>query len=98
MVRADSGIETLEDLEGGSVCVATGTTTEKNLADVMGRLDIEYEAVTFEDTGDVNSFRPLPKVAVMAIPMIPLASLAAWFSSTMLLLSRSCLLLCPKSP
>jgi len=54
MVRADSGIESLEDLAGGSICVATGTTTEKNLADVMRKLDIEYEAVTFEETGDVT--------------------------------------------
>ena len=53
VVRTDSGIESLEDLEGGSVCVGTGTTTEKNLADVMRKLDIQYEAVTFEDTGDV---------------------------------------------
>ncbi len=52
-VRADSGIESLEDLEGGSVCVGAGTTTEKNLADVFRRLDISYEAVVFEDTGDV---------------------------------------------
>ncbi|MEM7332328.1 MAG: transporter substrate-binding domain-containing protein [Chloroflexota bacterium] len=54
MVRADSGIETLADLEGGSVCVATGTTTEKNLADVFRQLDINYEAVVFEDTGDTT--------------------------------------------
>lgn len=53
MVRVDSGIETLADLDGGSVCVGTGTTTEKNLADVFRKLDISYEAVTFEDTGDV---------------------------------------------
>ena len=54
MVRVDSGIESLTDLAGASVCVATGTTTEKNLADVMRKLDIQYEAVTFEDTGDVT--------------------------------------------
>ncbi|MFT7586467.1 MAG: general L-amino acid transport system substrate-binding protein [Cellvibrionaceae bacterium] len=54
MVRADSGIETLADLDGGSVCVATGTTTEKNLASVFAQLDISYEAVVFEDTGDVT--------------------------------------------
>lgn len=54
MVRADSGIEDLEGLEGGSVCVATGTTTEKNLADVFRQLDIEYEAVVFEDQGDTT--------------------------------------------
>ena len=54
MVRSDSGIEDLEGLNGGSVCVATGTTTEKNLADVFRQLDIDYEAVVFEDTGDVT--------------------------------------------
>jgi len=54
MVRADSGIDLLEDMDGGSVCVRTGTTTEKNLADVMSKLDIEYEAVLFEDTGDTT--------------------------------------------
>jgi len=54
MVRSDSGIETLEDLDGGSVCVQTGTTTEKNLADVMRKLDVDVEAVTFEETGDVT--------------------------------------------
>ena len=54
VVRRDSGITDLEGLEGGSVCVATGTTTEKNLADVMRQLDVDYEAVTFEDTGDVT--------------------------------------------
>jgi general L-amino acid transport system substrate-binding protein len=54
MVRADSGIEDLEGLDGGSVCVATGTTTEKNLADVFRQLDIAYEAVVFEDQGDTT--------------------------------------------
>jgi general L-amino acid transport system substrate-binding protein len=54
MVRKDSGIESLEDLDGGSVCVATGTTTEKNLADVFRLLDIQYEAVVFEDQGDTT--------------------------------------------
>ena len=33
MVRADSGIETLEDMEGATVCVQSGTTTELNLTD-----------------------------------------------------------------
>jgi general L-amino acid transport system substrate-binding protein len=32
MVPADSGIETLDDLEGARVCVTSGTTTETNLA------------------------------------------------------------------
>ena len=54
MVRKDSGIESLADLDGGSVCVATGTTTEKNLADVFRLLDIDYEAVVFDDQGDTT--------------------------------------------
>jgi general L-amino acid transport system substrate-binding protein len=48
MVRKDSGITDLQGLEGGSVCVAAGTTTEKNLATVMRHLGINYEAVVFE--------------------------------------------------
>ena len=33
MVRVDSGIKSALELEGATVCVATGTTTELNLAD-----------------------------------------------------------------
>jgi general L-amino acid transport system substrate-binding protein len=48
MVRRDAGISTLEDLEGRSICVQSGTTTELNLADVMQALDIQYTPVIFE--------------------------------------------------
>jgi general L-amino acid transport system substrate-binding protein len=48
MVRTDSGIQELADLEGLRIGVQSGTTTELNLADVMGALDIEYEPVIFE--------------------------------------------------
>jgi general L-amino acid transport system substrate-binding protein len=47
MVREADGIETLEDLEGATICVQTGTTTELNLADVMGAADIDFEPSTF---------------------------------------------------
>lgn len=49
MVRQDSGITDLSGLEGGTVCVSAGTTTEKNLADVFRSMDINYEAVVFDD-------------------------------------------------
>jgi general L-amino acid transport system substrate-binding protein len=49
MVRADSGIETLEDMEGGTVCVQQGTTTEQNLADVMSFLGVNYEPIVLAD-------------------------------------------------
>lgn len=49
MVPADSGIATLEDLEGGTICVQTGTTTELNLADVMAARGVSYTPAVFED-------------------------------------------------
>jgi len=52
LVRKDSGITTLEDLEGGTICVNAGTTTEKNLADVFRSRGINYEAVVFAETAD----------------------------------------------
>ncbi len=55
MVRQESGFTTLEDLDGATVCVTTGTTTEKNLADAFRQLGLEFTAVTFEDTSAVYS-------------------------------------------
>lgn len=49
MVRKDSGITDLEGLEGGTVCVQAGTTTESNLADVFRLLGINAESVVFPD-------------------------------------------------
>jgi general L-amino acid transport system substrate-binding protein len=49
MVPTDSGIASLADLEGGSICVQTGTTTELNLADVMATEGVTYTPVVFDD-------------------------------------------------
>jgi len=49
MVRKDSGVKTLKDLEGATICVQQGTTTEKNLADVFRALGIKYEPVVIEN-------------------------------------------------
>ncbi|HZG40680.1 MAG TPA: amino acid ABC transporter substrate-binding protein [Nodosilinea sp.] len=49
LVRADSGIETLEDFAGQAVCVETGTTTELNLTDQMRQLNVDFEPVVFQD-------------------------------------------------
>ena len=49
MVPVDSGIESLADLEGGTICVQKGTTTELNLADVMSTEGISYTPAVFED-------------------------------------------------
>jgi len=49
MVPVDSGITTLQDLEGGTICVQKGTTTELNLADVMATEGISYTPAVFDD-------------------------------------------------
>jgi len=49
MVPVASGFTTLQDLDGGTICVQTGTTTELNLADVMSALGISYTPAVFED-------------------------------------------------
>ena len=49
MVLKSSGITKLEDLEGGTVCVQAGTSTEVNLADVFRLLGINAESVVFPD-------------------------------------------------
>lgn len=51
MVRVETGIEELEDMDGTSICVQAGTTTEKNLADVFRSLGIDYEPVVFTEPG-----------------------------------------------
>jgi general L-amino acid transport system substrate-binding protein len=55
LVRKDSGFTKLEDLNGATICVTTGTTTELNLADAFRQLGLEFTAVTFEDTSAVYS-------------------------------------------
>ncbi|MCY7323425.1 MAG: amino acid ABC transporter substrate-binding protein, partial [Phormidesmis sp. CAN_BIN36] len=49
MVKKASGIKTLADLKGKSICIQTGTTTEQNLTDQMRKRDILYTPVVFED-------------------------------------------------
>jgi general L-amino acid transport system substrate-binding protein len=49
MVRKDSGIETIEDLDGATICVQSGTTTELNLADYFRARGLAFEPVVFDD-------------------------------------------------
>ena len=55
MVPVASGITTIEELDGATVCVTSGTTTELNLADSFRQRGLEFTAVTFEDTATVYS-------------------------------------------
>jgi general L-amino acid transport system substrate-binding protein len=50
MVTQASGIKDLKDLDGKSVCVETGTTTELNLATRMAELGVKVNEVKFQDS------------------------------------------------
>ncbi len=49
MVRKDSGIKSIEDMDGATVCVQSGTTTELNLADAFSQRGLTYEPQVFAD-------------------------------------------------
>lgn len=49
MVLAESGITTLEELEGGTICTNAGTTTELNITDAMASRGLSFELQTFQD-------------------------------------------------
>lgn len=53
MVMADSGIASLEDIEGGTICTNAGTTTELNITTAMQSRDLEFELQTFQDFNGV---------------------------------------------
>jgi general L-amino acid transport system substrate-binding protein len=51
MVRKDLGVKSAKELEGASVCIQTGTTTEMNVADYFRANNMKFKAVTY-DTND----------------------------------------------
>ena len=48
MVKNSLGVKTGKELDGASVCVQTGTTTELNLADFFRNNNLKYQPVVFE--------------------------------------------------
>jgi len=49
MVRKALGVDSALQLDGATVCVLAGTTTELNLADYFRRHDMDYQAVVFDN-------------------------------------------------
>ena len=53
LVRKNANVKSALELDGASVCVNTGTTSELNLADYFRAHDMKYEIVAFEKTDEV---------------------------------------------
>ncbi|MBT6285301.1 MAG: amino acid ABC transporter substrate-binding protein [Rhodospirillaceae bacterium] len=52
MVPKNLGVKSAKDLDGASVCIQTGTTTELNLADYFRQNGMTYKAVPIETTSE----------------------------------------------
>lgn len=48
MVAKDSGITSLDELDGATIAVQAGTTTELNLSDYFRKMGMDFELITFE--------------------------------------------------
>jgi general L-amino acid transport system substrate-binding protein len=53
MVRKDLGVTSATELDGASVCIQTGTTTELNLSDYFRANNMSFEPVVFEKADEV---------------------------------------------
>ena len=54
MVPKSLGVSSAKELDGASVCIQTGTTTELNLADYFHSNGMKYEAVTIETNNEAR--------------------------------------------
>lgn len=54
MVKKGLGVKSATELDGASVCIQTGTTTELNLADYFHANGMKYEAVTIETNDEAR--------------------------------------------
>ena len=54
MVSKEVGVSSAKELDGASVCIQTGTTTELNLADYFHANGMKYEAVTIETNDEAR--------------------------------------------
>ena len=54
MVKKALGVKSAKELDGASICIQTGTTTELNLADYFHANGMKYEAVTIETNDEAR--------------------------------------------
>lgn len=54
MVKKDLGVKSAKELDGASVCVQSGTTTELNLADYFRNTGMKYKPVVFDTAAQTS--------------------------------------------
>ena len=54
LIRKDLGVKSAKELEGATVCVLPGTTTEMNAADFFRRNSMKWKPVVIEQTAELS--------------------------------------------
>ena len=54
MVPADSGFASLDDMDGTTICVLSGTTTEQNLATVFTARGLSFTPLSFDEPDQIR--------------------------------------------
>ncbi|MEE3652534.1 MULTISPECIES: amino acid ABC transporter substrate-binding protein [unclassified Brenneria] len=49
MVRADAGVKKIEDLDGATICITPGSSTEHNVAQIFASRNLRYTPVVIEN-------------------------------------------------
>ena len=80
MVKKATGIKSAKALNGASVCIQTGTTTELNLADYFHGNGMKYEAVTIETNDEARQNYSAGRCDVYTTDASGLAATRATFS------------------
>lgn len=55
MVPTSLGISSIDELDGASVCVLPGSTSERVVEQIMSQRDLEYNLVMFEDQRELSN-------------------------------------------
>ncbi len=55
IIRKEHGVDSATQLDGATVCIQTGTTTELNLADFFRKNNISYEPVPIETNAEARN-------------------------------------------
>jgi general L-amino acid transport system substrate-binding protein len=81
MVRADAGVSSALELDGASICLTTGTTTELNIADFGRANDIDFEPVVFEGKKEAVEAYASGRCDVLTTDSSQLAAFRAGFAN-----------------
>jgi general L-amino acid transport system substrate-binding protein len=66
MIRSDLGIDSVKELDGVTVCLRSGSTTERNLADYFASNGMEFSSVVFDKSDEIRKAYAAGRCDVMS--------------------------------